>query len=115
VTGWRQLTAYLEAQSDYYVSTGGSIAAVWAASDILALSVGATRENHDYINSSPSAITFASRYDRLSTEQARLVYSPTHYLTFKLAYRYEQRESNQAQFQYNDGVASASVTYMIRP
>jgi hypothetical protein len=115
VTGWRQLTAYVEAQSDYYVSTGGSIAAVWAASDILALSVGATRENHDYIASSPSAITFASRYDRLSTEQARLVYSPTHYLSFKLAYRYEQRESNQAQFQYNDGVATASVIYMIRP
>jgi hypothetical protein len=115
VMGWRQLTAYVEAQSDYYVSTGGSIAAVWAASDTLALSVGATRENHDYINSSPSAITFASRYDRLSTEQARLVYSPTNYLTFKLAYHYEQRESNQAQFQYNDGVATASVIYMIRP
>jgi hypothetical protein len=115
VMGWRQLTAYVEAQSDYYVSTGGSIGAVWAASDTLALSVGATRENHDYINSSPSAVTFASRYDRLSTEQARLVYSPTHYLTFKLAYHYEQRESNQAQFQYNDGVATASVTYMIRP
>jgi hypothetical protein len=88
---------------------------VWAASDILALSVGATRENHDYIASSPSAITFTSRFDRLSSEQARLVYSPTHYLTFKLAYHYEQRESNQAQFQYNDGVATASVTYMIRP
>jgi putative beta-barrel porin BBP2 len=115
VMGWRQLTAYVEAQSDYYVSTGGSIAAVWAASDTLALSVGATRENHDYINSSPSAITFASRYDRLSTDQARLVYSPTQYLTFKLAYLYEHRESNQAQFQYNDGVATASVTYMIRP
>jgi Putative beta-barrel porin 2 len=115
VMGWRQLAAYVEAQSDYYVSTGGSIAAVWAASDTLALSVGVTRENHDYIASSPSAITFASRYDRLSTEQARLVYSPTPYLGFKLAYHYEQRESNQAQFQYNDGVATASVTYMIRP
>jgi hypothetical protein len=114
-TGWRQLTAYVEAQSDYYVSTGGSIAAVWAVSDILALSVGATRENHNYINSSPSAITFASRYDRLSTEQARLVYSPTHYLTFKLAYRYAQSGSNQSEFLYNAGVATASVTYMIRP
>ena len=114
-TGWRQLTAYVEAQSDYFVSTGGSIAAVWAASDTLALSVGASRENHDYISSSPSAITFASRYDRLTTEQARLVYSPTQYLTFKLAYHYEQRESNQAQFQYNDGVATASVIYMLRP
>jgi hypothetical protein len=115
VSGWRQLTAYVEAQSDYFVSTGGSIAAVWAASDTLALSLGITRENHDYINSSPSAVTFASRYDRLTTGQGRLVYSPTAYLNFKLTFRYDKRESNQAQFQYNDGVAAASVTYMIRP
>jgi hypothetical protein len=115
VRGWRQLTAYVEAQSDYFVSNGGSIASVWAPLDTLAVSLAVSRENHNYISSSPSAVTLASRFDRLTEGQARLVYSPTAYLTFKLAYSYDKRESNQAQFQYNDGVATASVIYMIRP
>jgi len=115
VSGWRQLTAYVEAQSDYFVSNGGSIASVWAASDTLALSLAVSKENHDYIDSSPSAVTFVSRFDRVTTGQARLAYSPTAYLNFKLTFRYNKAESNQAQFQYNDGVAAASVTYMIRP
>jgi len=108
-------TAYVEAQSDYFVSNGGSIASVWAASDTLALSLAVSKENHDYIDSSPSAVTFVSRFDRVTTGQARLAYSPTAYLNFKLTFRYNKAESNQAQFQYNDGVAAASVTYMIRP
>jgi hypothetical protein len=115
VTGWRQLTAYVEAQSDYFVSNGGSIASVWAASDTLALSLAVSRENHDYIDSSPSTVAFVSRFDRETAGQARLVYSPTAYLNFKLAFRYDKRDSNQALFQYNDSVATASVTYMIRP
>lgn len=114
-TGWRQLTAYVEAQSDYFVSNGGSIASVWAASDTLAVSLAVSRENHDYIDSSPSTVAYVSRFDKVTTGQARLVYSPTAYLNFKLAIRYDKRESNQAFFQYNDGVATASVTYMIRP
>jgi hypothetical protein len=115
VKGWRQLTAFVDAESDYFVSTGASIAPVWALSNTLALSVGVSKENHDYIGSSPSAITFASRYDRLTTEQARLAYSPTDSLTFKLAYGHDQRDSNQSRYQYGDTVASATVTYMIRP
>ena len=115
VTGWRQLTAYVEAQSDYYVSNGGSIASVWTPSNTLALSLAVSKENHNYIDSSPSAVTFVSRFDRLTAGQARLVYSPTAYLSCKLSFRYNTSESNLSQFHYNDGIAAASVTYMIRP
>jgi hypothetical protein len=115
LTGWRQLTAYIEAESDYFVSNGVALAPVWIASDVLTLSAGVSRENHDYISSSPSALTFFSRHDRLTTEQARVAYTPTSSLTFKLSATYEERESNQARFQFNDTLATASVTYMIRP
>jgi hypothetical protein len=115
LTGWRQLTAYVEAESDYFVSTGVALAPAWVVSDILTLSVGVSRENHDYIPSSPSDLTFTARQDKLMTGQGRLTYTPTSSLTFKLAVIYEQRESNQAQFQFNDTLATASVTYMIRP
>jgi hypothetical protein len=115
LTGWRQLAAYVDAESDYFVSNGVSIAPVWVAANSLTLSVGASREKHDYIGSSPSALTLVSRRDRLTTEQARVIYTPTDSLTFKLTVNYEHRESNQARFQYNDTVAFAGVTYMIRP
>ena len=115
LTGWRQLTAYVDAESDYFVSKGVSVAPVWIPVDSLTLSVGASRENHDYIGSSPSALTLVSRRDRLTTEQARVAYTPTHSLTIKLTFNHEHRESNQARFQYNDTIATASVTYKIRP
>jgi hypothetical protein len=115
LTGWRQLTAYVEAESDYFVSNGVAIAPVWIAADTLTLSLGAARENHDYISSSPSALAFATRHDRLTTEQARVSYTPTSSLTFKLTVNLEQRASNQVRFQFHDTVAMASVTYMIRP
>ncbi len=115
LTGWRQLTAYVEAESDYFVSNGIAIAPTWIATDSLSLSLGVSRENHDYIPSSPSALTYLIRHDELTTEQARMAYSPTSSLTFKLTFNYERRESNQAQFQFNDTVSMLSVIYMVRP
>jgi hypothetical protein len=115
LTGWRQLTAYVDAESDYFVSNGASVAPAWTATETLALSLAISRENHDYINSSPSAIQFVSRHDKLTTEQARLVYTPTDSLAFNLTYRYDKHDSNQPRYQYNDTLATASVTYKIRP
>jgi hypothetical protein len=115
LTGWRQLTAYVESESDYFVSKGIAIAPAWIVADTLTLSLGASRESHDYISSSPSAIAFAMRNDNLTTEEFRATYTPTSSLTFKLTVNHQQRESNQAQFQFGDVLAMASVTYMIRP
>jgi Putative beta-barrel porin 2 len=115
LTGWRQLTAYVEAESNYFVSTGVALAPAWIVADTLTLSVGVSHENHDYIPSSPSDLTYTTRLDKLTTGQARLSYTPTSSLTFKLAVIYEQRQSNEPQFQFNDTLATASVTYMIRP
>jgi hypothetical protein len=115
LTSWRQLTAYVEAESDYFVSTGVALAPTWKVADTLSLSVGVSRENHDYIPSSPSDLTNTERQDKATIGQGRVSYSPTSSLTFKLAVIYEKRESNEPQFQYNDTLARASVTYMIRP
>jgi Putative beta-barrel porin 2 len=115
LTGWRQLSAYVEAESDYFVSTGVALAPTWIVAESLSLSVGVSHEDHNYIPSSPSDLTYTARHDKLTTGQARVSYSPTSSLTFKLAIIYELRDSNQAQFQFNDTLATAGVTYMIRP
>jgi hypothetical protein len=113
--GWRELAAYIDAESDYFVSKGVSLTPTWVATQALKLSLTISRENHDYIGLSPDAITFVSRRDGLTSGQAGLLYAPKDSLLFKLTCRYAKRDSSQAQFQLNDTLASASVTYKIRP
>ncbi|HEY2675424.1 MAG TPA: outer membrane beta-barrel protein [Steroidobacteraceae bacterium] len=113
--GWHQLSAYVDAESDYFVSNGVSLSPTWIATQTLKLSLTISREDHDYIGSSPSAVTFVSRRDKLTSGQAGLIYAPKEFLIFNLTGRYDKRDSNQAQFQFNDTLATASVTYKIRP
>jgi Putative beta-barrel porin 2 len=115
LTGWRQLTAYVDAESDYFVSNGVSLTPTWIAAQSLKLSLTISRENHDYIGSSPSTITLISRRDKLTSGQGALIYAPKDSLIFNLTCRYDKRDSNQAKFQFNDTLATASVTYKIRP
>jgi opacity protein-like surface antigen len=115
LTGWRQLTAYVDAESDYFVSNGVSLTPTWIATQSLKLSLTVSRENHDYISSSPSTIAFVSRRDKLTSGLGGLIYAPKDSLLFNLTCRYNKRDSNQAQFQFNDTLATASVTYKIRP
>jgi Putative beta-barrel porin 2 len=111
--GWRDLVAYVDSQSDYFVSTGASLTPVWVPTETLTLGLAVSRENHNYIDSSPSALTFVSRYDTLTSAIARLVYAPTYSLTFNLTCRYDKRGSNLPQFSYNDTLAAIGVTYKI--
>ena len=115
LTGWRQLAAYVDAESDYFVSNGVSLAPTWIATQSLKLSLSISRENHDYIGSSPSSIAFVSRRDKLTSGQGGLIYAPKDSLIFNLTGRYDKRDSNQARFQFNDTLATASVTYKLRP
>jgi|HubBroStandDraft_6_1064221.scaffolds.fasta_scaffold151431_2 hypothetical protein len=115
LTGWHQLAAYVDAESDYFVSKGVSLKPTWIATQTLKLSLTISRETHDYIGSSPSEITFVSRRDNLTSAQGGLIYAPKDSLIFNVTCRYDKRSSDQAQFQFNDTLATASVTYKIRP
>lgn len=115
LSGWRQLEAYVDAESDYFVSKGVSLTPTWIVTQTLKLSLTASRENHDYIGSSPSSISFVSRRDKLTSAQGGLIYAPRDSLIFNLTCRYDKRSSDQAQFKFNDTLATASVTYKIRP
>jgi hypothetical protein len=113
--GWRRLAAYIDAESNYFVSKGVSLTPTWIATQTLKLSLTISRENHDYIGSSPSAITFVSRRDQLTSARGGLIYAPKDTLLFNLTCRYDKRNTNQAIFQFNDTLATASVTYKFRP
>jgi hypothetical protein len=107
--GWRRLQAYLTAQSDYFVSKGGSIAPSWTASEKVVLSLLWSLEDQDYVPG-PGQIPMEDRRDTLNVRQANLAYTPTHFLKVEFAYGYEKRNSNMVQYSYNDLLASAKVT-----
>ena len=50
-----------------------------------------------------------------TSAKAGLIYAPKDNLLFNLTCRYDKRNSNQPLFQYNETLATASVTYKIRP
>jgi hypothetical protein len=107
--GWRRLQAYVTAQSDYFVSKGGSIAPSWTASEKVVFAYRWSLEDQDYIPG-PGESLMEDRRDTLNRRQANLAYTPTHFLIVNLAYGYEKRNSNMVPYSYDDRLVSASVT-----
>ena len=111
VDAWRRLQAYLTAQSDYFVSKGGSIAAIWVASEKVTLSLLWSLQDQDYVLL-PGATESATgaRRDTLDTTQVNIAYTPARFLIFNFAYGYEKRNSNMPNDAFDDRVVSAKVT-----
>jgi exopolysaccharide biosynthesis operon protein EpsL len=107
---WRELHAYLTAESDYFVSNGASVSPVWNASEKINLSVLFSSEKQDYLGSAPGVIVAGPRHDKLFAEQANVAYTPVRHFTVNFSIRREQRSSNQGQFEYNDTLATIGVT-----
>jgi hypothetical protein len=109
LAGWRELTAYLDAESDYFVSKGGSATATWTPTMKIAVSAVATLNSQRYISNSPSTVAFSSRHDNLRTYQVNVGYSPRDLLSLQLGYRYDMRDSNQPQLGYIDKLMLAQI------
>jgi hypothetical protein len=107
---WRNLQAYVTAQSDYFVARGESISLRWAPREKIVVSVSYTFENQDYVGVGVNQLLLGSRRDTLNTPQAGIKYTPFEYLVFDFGYAYEKRSSNEPRFRYNDHVISAKVT-----
>ena len=107
---WRELHAYLTAESDYYVSNGVSVSPVWNASEKFNLSVLFSSEKQDYLGSAPGVTVAGARHDKVFAEQANVGYTPVRHFTVNFSIRREQRSSNQGQFEYSDTLATIGVT-----
>jgi hypothetical protein len=108
--GWRNLQAYVTAQSDYFVDRGQNISARWTVTEKIAVTGSYAYENQNYIGVGLTQLLLAARRDSLSTPQAGIKYTPFQFLVFDFGYAYEKRNSNISGFQYNDHVISAKVT-----
>jgi exopolysaccharide biosynthesis operon protein EpsL len=112
---WRQLTADLTAQTDYYRSTGVELAPIWTVSEKVTLSAAVSHESMDYIGSNPEGVNpvdlTQARHDTLTSESGTVAYAATRSVTLTFTAAHDVRDSNAPQFQYKDFRADLDVTY----
>jgi len=113
---WQQLAADLTSQTDYYVDKGASITPQWIASEKITFSAVISRDNLDYVGSSPIGIVIPTpateaRRDTLTAESANMIYTPIGALTLTFSAAHVTRESNVPQFHYNDLQANVNLVY----
>jgi hypothetical protein len=109
VTGWRDLTAYIDAESNYFVSTGARIAPTWVPTERITTSLAASWENQKYIGSDPIGLGDPFRRDTVRSVQASAIYQPRDPLELDLTLRREQRGSNRSSLTYTDNLAILGV------
>jgi hypothetical protein len=96
VKGWQELTAYSDAESDYYVGKGGSIAPTWEPTTKITLTTTLSYEKQDYVGINVSvAPGDASREDKVQSAKVSIDYAPRDFLSFGLGYNWIERESNR--------------------
>ena len=111
ISGWRDLTAYIDAESNYFVSTGGSIAPTWVPTERITASLAVAWESQKYIGSEPSVLGDPFRRDTVRSVQANAVYMPRDPLELDLTLRREQRGSNRSSLTYTDNLAILGVRF----
>jgi hypothetical protein len=102
VSTWRDLAAYLDAESNYFVARGENVSPIWVASEKLSFSISAQWVRQDYIASSPTFLTIGERHDTLHSQQVSVIYTPVQWLTFTFAYDHEGHSSTIEFFTYGD-------------
>lgn len=113
--GWRDLYAYLDAQSAFFVSKGFSVAPTWTPRDKITFTLLASHETHDFLGAgdgAPDVIPqFDARRDRVTSEQLSVAYTPRQALKLKLSAQHQQRESNVQRFVFDDNLFAADLTF----
>jgi len=109
VQAWRDLEAYFDAQSNYFVSKGESISPTWIVTSKLQLNGTLLWVKQDYIASNPSFYVLGGRQDSAPTRQVNAIYNPTRAVSVTMGYDHEHRSSTQAFFNYEDRLWTLSV------
>jgi len=109
LTGWHELSAYLDSESDHFLSQGVSLIPSWSPRRKIGISALLWWEKQNYLSSSLAAITEGPREDKVKTAGANLTYSPVKYLDVLFSYRHEQHDSNHADLSFNDNLATITL------
>jgi hypothetical protein len=108
---WHELHAYVDAESNYFVAKGVSLAPTYAPTEKVNLTILASYEDQNYIPTANTVLVGGARQDKVGVGQATIAYYPRSNWIVNVFYRHEKRESNQYVYSFNDNIVSGSVTY----
>jgi hypothetical protein len=111
VKEWRDLRAYVDAESNYFVSRGVSIGPVWSPLERLVVTLEWARENQDYVGDDLVIGSLPQRRDILTIAKLAVEYKIRRRVEIDAAYHYENRQSDVGSVQYKDNLGSISVRY----
>ena len=113
VAAWRELRAYVDAESDYFISDGISVTPSWSPLRQLSLSFALAWEEQEYLGFDPIDPTTVGRVDDVFSGLGTFAYSPTDNLSFELSYRAFDRSSNRDIRRYDAEVAGLSFRWRV--
>ena len=105
LSGWRELRAWQDAESNHYVSRGVRVEPAWDSGFHWRLSLAASWERDAYLDRSGAS----SREDTLKYVEAQLRYQFLKHLQLRLSGRTERRDSSNAAYDYDTRVAGAGI------
>jgi hypothetical protein len=98
----RDLNAYIDAASDYFISKTVSIRLKWTPRDKLAFSMGSSWEHQEYAIGAKVTRGIAGRVDEIRSENLIATYSPRVWISLSASAGLTKRESTDPLFSFND-------------
>ena len=107
---WRELNAYLDAESSHFESRGTRLTVAWLPGARETFAFEVSDEHHDYAAFDPASFAQAvSRRDSLRSAQTTFTWQPNERLAIDLACAFERRASNRALYDYDDRLVTAAL------
>jgi hypothetical protein len=108
-SAWRDLRAYLDAQSDHFVSRGQSLACTWLPTSGLTVALTGSSDHQDYLGRGAELALDPQRADRIRSAEAKIAYVSMRHFTLEVSYTVERRASTDGVFRYYDEMLHAAV------
>ncbi len=110
LAGSREVHAYVDAQSQYFVSQAARVVARWAPTGKVTGELEYSREDQHFIGPVPTVISLSlPEHNIIYARQVNLAWSIVRPVQLVLSYRYLTRSSNAQVLAFNDSFASASL------
>jgi hypothetical protein len=103
----RELRAYLDSESDYFVSNGVTITPTWTPTDKLKFALKYAYDRQSFLGSNPNSVAkpnLPGRVDTVNGAQADVTYTLLKRVELNLLYRFEKRDTNRSSFAYDDQI-----------
>ena len=112
-SAWRELRAYTDVESDYFISDGFSLAPTWSPTEKLIFALSVAYEDQEYINTRDLDLVGVQRNDDVLTGLFTFTYKPREQFAIELSYRGSDRDSNRINRRFDAQTAGIGIRWSV--